>query len=384
MAVSSNSPIRSREWRGIILALAILPVVALAKAHYQDPQGRYDLEVPAGWQVYPDKAADQIIVRRGAVQAIVSVTRQNDSNAMTGAQFVAITAREFRRQCPTFRQRKSGTLTLAGAPGVYALFTCADPKSPAVAETDAALTGNEFLVGVTLIAPLTVYYEYLPALDSIRNSLHVTGTRSVPAASGKAGSQAMSDLDKACLVGAFTQEDCGRRIAMLLSRETKPGTAASAAMQGRVYRDPQGRFTVEIPRHWNAIAEGHNGGLGVQLRSGANWINLMPSEPAANPSGVVLDEERKIAARSHSDRPAPFGPAGLLQIFGNGLEVAYDEFTATSPQGGAVDSHIAGIGTIDGKDPAFLLMVESFHPRKKDAADDPFLSVAQSVRLATH
>ena len=384
MAVSSDSRIRSREWRGILLALAFLPVTAMAEARYQDPQGRYDLEVPSGWQVYPDKAADQIIVRRGAVQAIVSVIRQNVSNAMTGAQFVAVTAREFRSQCPTFRQRKSGALMLAGAPGVYALFTCDDPKSPAVAETDSTLTGNEFLVGVTLIAPLTVYYEYLPALDGIRNSLHVTGTRSVPAASGEAGSQAMSDLDKACLVGAFTQEDCGRRIAMLLSHEHKPGTAASPVMQGRVYRDPQGRFTVAIPRHWNATAEGHDGALGVQLRSGANWINLMPSAPAANPSGVVLDQERMIAARSHSNRRAPFGPAGLLQIFGNGLEVAYDEFTATSPQGGAVDSHIAGIGTIDGKDPKFLLLVESFHPQKSGAADDPFLAVAQSIHLASH
>lgn len=384
MAVSIDSRARSSRLRGIIMVVAFLPVAAIAQTRYQDPQGRYDLEVPAGWRVYPDQGADQIIVRRGAVQAIVSVTRQNKGNAMTGAQFVAVTAQEFRRQCPSFRQRQSGTLTLSGAPGVYALFTCDDPKSPAVAETDSALTANEFLVGVTLIAPLAVYYEYLPALDGIRNSLHVTGTPGVPATSGKARSQAMSDLKKACSVGAFTQERCARRLGMRLGRESKPGTAASRPPPGRVYRDPQGRFSVQIPRNWNAIAEGNNGAFGVQLRSGSSWINIMPSGPAANPNEVVLDQEHKIVARSHSGHPVPFGPAGLVQVFDRGLEIAYDDFTAMSPQGGAVASHIAGIGNIDGKGHAFLLLVGAFHPQAKDATDDPFLSVALSVRLAAH
>ena len=383
MAVSIDSRIRSRQLRGMIIASAFLPVAAMAQqTRYQDPQGRYDLEVPTGWQVYPDTGADQLIVRRGAVQAIVSVTRQNNRNAMTGAQFVAVTAREFRRQCPTFRQRQSGALELAGAPGVYALFTCDDPKSPGVAETESTLTANEFLVGITVIAPRALYYEYLPALDGIRNSVHVTGTRRAPISTGGAASPALSDLKKACAVGAFTQEGCARRLGLMLGRASKPGTAAKPP--GRVYRDPQGRFSVAIPRHWQAIAEGHDGGLGVQLRSGANWINLLPSGPAANPSEVVLDQEHEIAARSHSGRHAPFGPAGLVQIFDQGLEIAYDDFTATSAQGGAVQGHIAGIGNVDGKGHDFLLLVESFHPQKKDSTDDPFLSVAQSVHLASH
>ena len=267
------------------------------------------------------KAEDQIIVRRGAVQAIVRVTPQNESNAMTGAQFVAVTAREFQRQCPTFRQRESGAVELAGARGVYALVTCDDPKSLGVAETESTFTASGFLVGSPVIASRTLYYQFLPALDGIRNSVHVMGTGCAPTTTGGAESRALSDHKKACAVGAFTPVGCARRLGLVLGRANKPGTVATPP--GRVYRDPQGRFSVEIPRNGKAIAEGRDGRLGVQLRSGPNWINPMPYGPAANLSEIVLDQEYTSAARSHSGRHAPFGPSGLERILDHGLEITY-------------------------------------------------------------
>jgi hypothetical protein len=45
------------------LAVFMLPLLAVAQTTYYDPQGRYDLRVPDGWQVTPDKGVDQIIVR---------------------------------------------------------------------------------------------------------------------------------------------------------------------------------------------------------------------------------------------------------------------------------------------------------------------------------
>ena len=267
------------------------------------------------------KAEHQIIVRRGTVQPIVKVTPRNESNAMTGAQLGAVTAREYRRQRPTLRQRQSGALELAGARDVYALVTCDDPKSHGVAETESTFTASGFLVGSTVIASRTLYYQFLPALDGIRNSVHVTGTGYAPTTTGGAESRALSDLKKACAVAAFTQVRCARRLGLMLGRANKPSTVA--APPGRVYRDPQGRFSVQIPRNWKAIAEGRDGRLDVQLRSGANWINLTPYGPVANLSEIVLDQEYTSAARSHSGRHAQFGPSRLVQIFDHGFEIAY-------------------------------------------------------------
>jgi len=42
-----------------------------------------------------------------------------------------------------------------------------------------------------------------------------------------------------------------------------------------------------------------NGILGVQLRSGSNWINIMPAEAAASASEVVLHYEQEVAAQSN-------------------------------------------------------------------------------------
>jgi hypothetical protein len=309
---------------------------------------------------------------------------QDKSDPITAQEFVDVTAKEFQGQCPTSRERQSGKLMLAGAPGVYSLFTCSDPKSPAVAETSSALTKNAVLIGFTMIAPLDEYYESLPDLDGIRNSLHVTGSEAAVAATKESDSQAMTELKKACTVGAFAQEDCARRIGILLGKEAHPRAATSEPAAGSVYRDPTGRFSLQIPPGWSATSEGDNGILGVQLRSGMDWINIMAAQPAASTSEVVLHYEQKVAAQSKSDREIPFGTSGLLQLFGNGLEVTYDHFSAHSSQGETIESYVGGVGGISGKDHVYLLLIASFGAHKKDEAGGLFLSAAQSIRLAAH
>jgi hypothetical protein len=320
-------------------------------------------------------------VRNGAVQAIVAVLQQDKSDPITAQEFVDVTAKEFQGQCPTSRERQSGKLMLAGTPGVYLLFTCSDPKSPAVAETSSALTKNAVLIGFTMIAPLDEYYESLPALDGIRDSLHVTGNETAATATKESDSQAMTEIKKACTVGAFPQEDCARRIGILLGKEAKPGAASSEPPASQAYRDPAGRFSLQVPQGWSATSEGDNGIRGVQLRLGSDWINIMPAEPAASTSEVVLHYEQKVAAQSKSAREIPFGASGLIQLFGNGLEVTYDHFGAYSSQGGTIESYIGGVGGISGKDHVYLLSIASFGAHKKDEAGGLFLSVAQSIRV---
>jgi hypothetical protein len=370
---------------GVLIAAAAVPI--LAQTTYHDPQGRYDLDLPAGWLVTPDKASGQIVATNGVLQVVVSVKAQNNSNAMTAKKFVDVTASEFASQCPAFQNRGTGTVTLAGASGVSALFLCDNKKTPSVAETSAALTANGVLAGFTTIVPLGQFYSSLPVLDGIRSSLRVTGAP-VAAAESTGDSKALNELKRACMAGAFTQEDCARRIGILMGQEAAaapapaaPAGPASPIAGGTVYRDGQGRFTLQVPPGWTATAEGDNGALGVQLRSGPTWINIMPAEAAASTSDVVVHQEQKIAARSGSDRKPPFGAGGLIQLFGNGVELTYDHFGGVSPQGDAVESYIGGVGPLTGGGKLHLLLIASLSQAQTSAGGALFLSLAQSVRF---
>lgn len=368
----------------LVFAAFILRSGVVAQTAYHDPKGRFEFQIPDGWSAAPDEGVDQMIVRKGAVQAIIMVSQQNKSNAMTAKEAVDETTKEFQTQCPTTRVRKSGAVTLASEQGIYTLMTCSDLKSPAVAETSAVLTNNTVLVAFTMISPLAVYYANLSTLDGIRDSLRVAGAKSTAAVSGTTDSKAMTELDRACTVGALAQEDCARRIGIVLGQEAKQEKSAQEAAKGTMYHDPTGRFSLQVPEGWSAKAEGDDGALGVQLRSESSWINVMPADPAKSASEVVLNQEHKVAEKSNSNRKVPFGISGLVQIFGNGLEVTYDDFNASTGQGDPIESFISGVGNISGTDRNFLLLVASINAQKKEEAGAVFLSVAQSIRLLAH
>ena len=141
---------------------------------------------------------------------------------------------------------------------------------------------------------------------------------------------------------------------------------------------------MKVPKGWKATSEGDNGANGVQLRNGSNWINVMPADGATSASDVVLGQERWIAQNSKQDRKPPFGAAGLIQLFGQGLEVTFDSFKGASAKGDAVESWIAGIGDISGKGHSYLLMAASLETAtEKDPTQGgvPIIAVAQSIKM---
>jgi len=69
----------------VTLAALTLPLAITAQTTYHDPQGRFDLMVPVDWQISLDKNVDQVVVRKGAVQAIVAVLQQDKYNAIDRA-----------------------------------------------------------------------------------------------------------------------------------------------------------------------------------------------------------------------------------------------------------------------------------------------------------
>jgi hypothetical protein len=364
----------------LILAPLALPCALTSQSTYTDPNGLFTVQVPAGWRTDFDPTIHQLTVSNGSLLAIFVVSPQNRTNAMTAKEFIDVTADEFATQCPTSRIAQKGDVPLAGTPGNYALFTCSDPKSPAVAETSAALTSTPTLIALTTISPLSRYYDSLPILDSIRDSLRLTGQPVPPTPNPKA--LALTELKKACTVGAFTQEDCARRIAIFISSDSNP--IPTQPNSADIYRDGQNRFTVKIPNGWQATAEGDNGSAGVQLRSGSSFVNIMSAPPATSTDEVVLHQDQKIAAQSNSGRQPPFSPTGIIQLFANSLEISYDHFTASTPQGDPVESYIGGVGDISAKGPTFLLLIASLRPGHTADAGATFLATAQSIHLTPH
>ncbi len=383
---------RSVEMRvGRILAAALFltRTCAFGQTPYRSPDGLFTVQVPDGSQTRKDENSGLITFHKGAVSASIAVIPQDKKNFLSVKNATDENESELKRQCPTYQLRQRGSTVLAGAKGEYTLSTCSDPKSPAVAECLAAMTKDNVLILFNIISPLARYYESIPVLDGIRDSLRLAGQEAVPKnqnglSSAHAGdSEEMVALTKACAVGFFPGDECGRRMGMLLGEEAQEenGGAGHAKAPGDVYRDPQGRFTVMVPKGWTATAEGDNGVKGVQLRSGSSWINIIPYEGAKSASEVVLQIENKMAVASHSDKKPPFGALGLVQLFSNGVEVTFDRFAGSSAKGEAVEIFIAGIGNISGGGGQFLSMLSSVPQEQAAALGGVRLQVAQSVQL---
>ncbi|MGA8941028.1 MAG: hypothetical protein WB439_17830 [Acidobacteriaceae bacterium] len=356
------------------IAAPLLPTVS-SQTPYTSPNGRFTLQLPTGWQAEPDPSIPGLVsFHSGAVSVSILVSQQHQSNAMTAKEFIDGNQSELKGQCPTFQNRKSGTSTLLGYPAVTAIATCSDPKSPAVAEDLATLTPDHLLIGFTIISPISRYYATLPLIDNMRSSLRLAN-HPAPSNPYADDTGAMADLTKACLVGAFLQEDCARCLSNTLAA-SDPNPAPPHMANSTFYRDPLHRFVVDVPPGWTAKPEGDNGSLGVQLRKGSDWINIMPSK-ATSAKEAVLANERYMIARSHLDRQPPLGPAGLIQLFSHGTELTYDSMTGSNPDGTPVNTIVAGIAPMSGSGPVILL---GSSITNKPGADDPALAVAMSLQ----
>ena len=91
-----------------------------------------------------------------------------------------------------------------------------------------------------------------------------------------------------------------------------------------------------------------------------------------------------MAAKSNSDRKPPFGATGLLQLFGHGVELTWDNFSANGADGTARDSYVGGVGDVSGAGQNHLLLVASIDGQHKDEGGKAFLTVGQSIRFGAH
>jgi hypothetical protein len=360
------------------LATLLLPLAAAAQTPYASPDGRFTVQAPTGWRIQPDPANNSVDFHNGAVEVDLSVWPQDPKDPISGKQITEANDASLQHQCPTFRHLQTKSTTLVGFPATISTDNCSDPKSPAVGETTAALTPDNLLLTITVISPISRYYDVLPDIDLLRDTFRLVHHPYTPPAPEE--SPARADLHRACLVGAFSQEECARRDGVLIGKEhpDKPNQDNLP----NTYTDAAGRYSVDYPAGWKAIAEGDNGIAGVQLRSGTYWINLMPATEGTTTKEVVLLHEQKLAG--NSGRTPPFSSVGLVQLFGHGLEITFDSFSSSTREGEPIDSTIAGIGDISGHGHNFLLLVASLpktDPNAPDAPAIPIFAIAQSIRM---
>jgi hypothetical protein len=361
-----------------LLALTAISIPIAAQTPYASPDGRFTLQVPNGWRIQPDPDNNSVNFHNGPVEVDISVWPQDPKSPLTAKALIDLNDASFQHQCPTDRHLQTKPTNLLGFPAIISTNNCSDPKSPAVAETTAALTPNNLLLSITVISPLSRYYDILPDIDLLRDTFRLANHPYTPPAPEE--SPARADLHRACLAGVFSQEDCARRDGILIARQypDKPNQDNLP----NTYHDAAGRFSIDYPTGWTAIPEGNNGSAGLQLRNGSYWINLMPAPEGNTASEVVLLHEQKLAGTS--GRTPPFGPTGLIQMFGHGLEITYDDFPASTPKGNPIQSTIAGIGDISGHSHNFLLLAASLprvNPDDPNAKPVQLFAIAQSIRM---
>jgi len=365
-------------------AVFLLGAALNAQSIYRDPDGLYTVQVPAGWTVSKDQGSGQVTLKNGAVSATMAISQTKDwPKDVQEAQDED--EKEMRGQCPTFRLLQRGETSIAGGPGAFFLAACADPKSPAVAEIAAAITRDRILILFDEIAPKDRYYEALPELEAIRESIRLKGqSGSDTAAAGKSGESARKrQLKKACTAEIFSRTECIVREFAINGEEAKQEyhTVYPPDVAGGVeYRDPQGRFTVTVPADWKANPQGDRGDNGVQFIHGSTRTYVGMFKSQARPGDVVLQLEKSASGKpAAAPEAAPLGQIGLIQILGNGLDVTYDEFGATSPQGEPIGMFVAGVGGLGS--PEFCCVAVIAFIAQDERATFNGLAVSRSIRL---
>ena len=333
---------------------------------YQAPNGLFDVAVPAGWTTDWDPKLEQVTLRHESTIAIVmAMTMPNETSAYAKT-FLGMTHDEFFGQCKGSDELEHGPARLAGLSAQSFLVRC--PAAPAsVAGSTVAWAGNRTLLSYTVIAPIRTYGDDVATLDAIGASVHLTGTPAVQASVPDSDAR-VAEVKRACKAGSFVQEECARRIGMAYAGTQEPPA-------GKRYRDATGMFSVEAPAGWKATLDEKNGVKSLQLHRGSDLIALMPAPAGArNAKDVVLRFEAGVT--KPGDAPPPFGPIGIVQIFGNGVELDYDHFEVENDKGTMIESRVAGIADISGRGP-YVLMFTSI-AKGTDAAS---LKVAQSVQF---
>ncbi|MBL0940858.1 MAG: hypothetical protein IBJ03_18345 [Gemmatimonadaceae bacterium] len=138
---------------------------------YRDPQGRYELTVPAGWQASAQEG--NLEVRNGNAYALLAPFDPR----MTGDRIVAMMGDQYSRQWRGMRVVTQGQLMLSGAPGSYMLLRGQNPRGVESLLRIAAVSGGGQAWLFVMSAPMDEFNQVSPQLQQIEMSFAVGNGR---------------------------------------------------------------------------------------------------------------------------------------------------------------------------------------------------------------
>ncbi len=378
-----------------------------AQTSYQDPNGQFELKIPAGWT--PDTSdPQQLGISKGTAMVTVAVHLNQDHSTPEASKILDAVQNKFSSGCPGSQVMKRGTESIAGFPGVYMVLSCPHSGAGTDLMKLSVATANGKTITFNTAAYSTEYAGLKSDFDAMAKSFYVVSSTSaksststaVPADKQGTTAQKLAALERGCNAGVFTAEECAEKKAALSGASaapTKPAAAASAAPAATptetrqdsyasnspappastngptVYRDPLGRFSATIPTGWQISPQGDGGESGVEFSKGSDWGLIGPVAGAQQPSDVVAALAKQLEAKYGSFRVGERGP-----FLVNGHPAYYAVASGINAKGVAVQMTLAGVESPDGH---YLAMMSSKLPRDSAWVDPLMSQVAQSVRF---
>ena len=318
--------------------LAVFTLIALATAPtaaqqlYKDPAGAFTLTVPAAWATQRDPGSPMVSVVNEKLQASVSlgVMRGNDASTPSADKELDMIQGQFPQNCPRAKIQKRGPTTLGGIEGAFMLVNCTNDKGALEVMRFAVASKPGMLLILNSASPSANYQAALPAFSSVERSFKPMVSSS-PAA----------------------QSD----------RPSHPGSNA--------YRDPQGRYTLDVPESWTVTPQPDSGAL--QLSSGPSWAMILTGNGT-----VPADVNHQVTQQMQSQFTGyQLLNEGDLQV--NGHPSHGTTATGMNPKGERVSVLVLSISAGAGH---FLTIISSSPNDQAKTVNPTVVQMAQSIRCS--
>lgn len=157
---------------------------------------------------------------------------------------------------------------------------------------------------------------------------------------------------------------------LMLSTGSASAFGLQAAADSGRYRDPHGRYSLDVPDGWKAEFQGNSGAL--QLSSGASWAMLL-----AGGGSVPIDVNHQVTQQIQAQfKDFQLLNEGDLQI--NGRASHGSTLTGINPKGERVSVLVLSINAGSGR---FLTVISSSPNDLAKAVNATIVKMAQSIQF---
>lgn len=158
----------------IIIAGLSLPAHAQGSRTYRDPDGRFTLTIPAGWNAAPAKGG--VVVTRGNASAVFS-----PFDGATGPQqIVAALAAQYGAQWRNLSRFDAGEFQIGGQPAAYAMYTGVSPRGAESLLRVAGVGQGREAFAIIISVPREEFNAASPTLQAIESSFAFAGEQAGP------------------------------------------------------------------------------------------------------------------------------------------------------------------------------------------------------------